>query len=163
MGWCEIEGAPNPFEATLAGFGDGLPNPEEACGAPNGDEAVLETFLIAAKGEIEAGAPNPKSFPLTAPASLAVERPRACPLPRPRGTPRFDWNLDATAPDPCVRPPRPGLTASCLPPRVALKTLPGLGIGRAHRRSVEVVRQRRNDWVRPAEGVQACSSHDSHR
>lgn len=77
MGWCEIEGAPNPFEAMLAGVGDGLPNAEEACGAPNGDEAVVASFLIAAKGELEAGAPNPDSLPTTAPVSLAVDRLRA--------------------------------------------------------------------------------------
>lgn len=77
MGWCGIDGAPNPLEAMLAGFGDGLPNAEEACGAPNGDEAAVASFLITAKGELEAGAPNPGSFPTTAPASLAVDRPRA--------------------------------------------------------------------------------------
>jgi hypothetical protein len=75
MGRCAIEGTPNPLEVLLARFGDGFPKPEEACGAPNGDEAVVVSFFIAAKGESEAGAPNPDSFPLTGPASLAVDRP----------------------------------------------------------------------------------------
>ncbi|KAE8553096.1 hypothetical protein EYB25_004475 [Talaromyces marneffei] len=134
-----MEGAPNPLEM-LAGLDDGFPNPDVACGAPNGDEAVVVSFFIAAKGELEAGAPKPDSFPPTALASLAEDRPgRAWPLPRPRGAPRFDWNLEPTAPGPRVRPPRPELTASCLPPRVAPKTLPSLGMGRAHRRSAEAI------------------------
>lgn len=61
-----MEGVPNPFEAMLPGLGDGLPNTVELCDASkDGAEPkpVKLSFLIAAKGELDAVIPVSDSFP----------------------------------------------------------------------------------------------------
>jgi hypothetical protein len=116
---------------------DGFPNTEEPCDPSTDGEAVdpnpvKPSFCIAAKGEFEAGVPFGDCFSLCAPEALVVDRPSwAWPLPRPRPAPRVDWPLNPVAPFPRDRPPRPEVTASFWPPRVAPKTLPNLGMGRA--------------------------------